>query len=122
MTTEDLGEGDHHAKLVYADYLEDRDDPRAEGFRALGTLRLDVPEEDRCRFWVRSPVGCSREKSLPPDWFEAVRLANPKTAGEDYWPCWGRVSFTPSVGWPCPLRAGRGGITSPVVSAAGRTL
>ena len=82
MTTEDLGEGDHHAKLVYADYLEDRDGPRAEGFRVLGTLQLDVPEEGWFRFWARSPVGDIREKSLPPDWFEAVRLANPKTAGD----------------------------------------
>jgi len=65
MTTEDLGEGDHHAKLVYADYLEDRDDPRAEGFRVLGTLQLDVPEEGWFRYWVRSPVGISARSRCP---------------------------------------------------------
>jgi uncharacterized protein (TIGR02996 family) len=31
---------DHTCRLVFADWLEERDDPRAEGYRALGRLRL----------------------------------------------------------------------------------
>lgn len=30
---------DHDTRLVYADWLQDRDDPRAAGYRALGLLR-----------------------------------------------------------------------------------
>jgi uncharacterized protein (TIGR02996 family) len=46
MTTEDdfqnwLDEhpDDHHTRLVFADWLQERGDPRAEGYRALGRLR-----------------------------------------------------------------------------------
>lgn len=47
MTTEDdfqraLDEqpDDWHTRLVFADWLEDRSDPRAEGYRALGVQRV----------------------------------------------------------------------------------
>lgn len=46
MTTEDdfqkaldARPDDHVTRLVFADWLEERDDPRAEGYRALGLLR-----------------------------------------------------------------------------------
>lgn len=46
MTTEDefqqlldANPEDHHTRLVFADWLEERGDPRAEGYRALGALR-----------------------------------------------------------------------------------
>jgi uncharacterized protein (TIGR02996 family) len=45
MTTEDdfhaildANPDDHHTRLVFADWLQDRGDARAEGYRALGVL------------------------------------------------------------------------------------
>ncbi len=53
MTTEedfqralDANPEDHHTRLVFADWLQERDDPRAEGYRVLGLLRL-YPIDDR---------------------------------------------------------------------------
>lgn len=47
MTTEDdfqlaldKNPTDWQTRLVFADWLQERDDPRAEGYRVLGTLRL----------------------------------------------------------------------------------
>ncbi len=46
MTTEDdfqaaldANPADHHTRMVFADWLQDRADERAEGYRALGALR-----------------------------------------------------------------------------------
>src|SRR5262245_22994715 len=46
MTTEDdfqnaldANPNEHHTRLVFADWLQERGDPRAEGYRALGRLR-----------------------------------------------------------------------------------
>lgn len=46
--TLDANPDDWQTRLVYADWLQDRDDPRAEGYRALGVLRV-VP------FYYREP-------------------------------------------------------------------
>lgn len=35
----DANPADHFTRLVFADWLQERDDPRAEGMRALGVLR-----------------------------------------------------------------------------------
>lgn len=35
----DANPDDHHTRLVFADWLQERGDPRAEGYRALGMLR-----------------------------------------------------------------------------------
>jgi uncharacterized protein (TIGR02996 family) len=35
----DADPDDHHTRLVFADWLQDHDDPRAEGYRALGLRR-----------------------------------------------------------------------------------
>lgn len=36
----DENPGDHNTRLVFADWLEERDDVRAPGYRAMGQLRL----------------------------------------------------------------------------------
>jgi len=36
----DANPDDHTVRLVFADWFQERDDPRAEGYRALGVLRL----------------------------------------------------------------------------------
>lgn len=81
----DANPDDYTARLVFADWLQDRDDPRAEGYRAMGSMgrspaplppnsngrwnygrqSLDVP----CRpaGWYRSFRMCL----LPDDWFAA---------------------------------------------------
>jgi uncharacterized protein (TIGR02996 family) len=80
MTTEydfqkalDENPEDWQTRLVFADWLQDRDDPRAEGYRALGTSRL-APR--RCALhwvWGRDdndtvPL-CHRRALLPLQWF-----------------------------------------------------
>lgn len=66
MTTEDdfqrqldAHPDDWQARLVYADWLEERGDPRAEGYRALGVLRR-VPDYTRAPFcpwcWRNTPI------------------------------------------------------------------
>lgn len=49
MTTEedfqaalDANPDDHSTRLVFADWLDEHDDPRAKGYRALGTLRHEI--------------------------------------------------------------------------------
>jgi uncharacterized protein (TIGR02996 family) len=86
----DANPEDHHTRLVFADWLEERDDPRAEGSRALGLLGKRSTEETP-RGWLwhqamprRVPAPCD----LPTDWFYA--LVN--TGGVGLYPT------------PCPTR------------------
>ncbi|MBM3980946.1 MAG: TIGR02996 domain-containing protein [Planctomycetes bacterium] len=89
MTTEDdfnlaLDENpdDWHTRLVFADWLDDRADPRASGYRALGTIRR---RSFMCGYdngsagqwngagWVACGETGDREKfTLPRDWFDLV--------------------------------------------------
>jgi len=73
----DVNPDDHHARLVFADWLQEHDDPRAEGYRALGTLQKrpkSVGEthmfEDESHLWY------SKEKlhGMPSDWFKLINL------------------------------------------------
>ena len=57
MTTEDEFQAlldanpeDHHTRLVFADWLQERNDPRAEGYRALGAMGF-VPFQG---WWIGS--------------------------------------------------------------------
>jgi uncharacterized protein (TIGR02996 family) len=69
---------EHQTRLVFADWLEERGDPRAEGYRALGTLKLYprwVPKSpvqwyhtDRLEYWKGSGEEYCH---LPGDWFDA---------------------------------------------------
>lgn len=95
MTTEDdfqrqLDEhpDDHHTRLVFADWLQDRDDPRAEGYRALGIWRvipfacelndyqkqLKVKQSDVLHFYgkVGEDVPGFLDCRIPVDWFDVV--------------------------------------------------
>lgn len=82
MTTEDdfqtlldVDPRDHLTRLVLSDWLQERGDPRAEGYRALGILRrhpwLYVGtgrwgyfSEMRC--WMHNPI--TKLSHLPHDW------------------------------------------------------
>lgn len=87
MTTEDDFQSaldadprDWQTRLVFADWLQERGDPRADGYRALGQLRfapadawvgrgdgamMQTVESQGAHAWYRSSL-------LPPDWFDAI--------------------------------------------------
>lgn len=81
MTTEDdfqraldANIEDWQTRLVFADWLEERGDPRAEGYRALGALRLYADLGYHRRFVYQSSgewtAGGSPDRSvLPRDWY-----------------------------------------------------
>ncbi|QEL20544.1 TIGR02996 domain-containing protein [Limnoglobus roseus] len=58
---------DHVRRLVFADWLEDRDDPRAEGYRALGLLRRCPRIEGSTSDWLR----CSFDWNSDDEWVKA---------------------------------------------------
>ncbi len=71
---------DHAARLVFADWLQERDDPRAEGYRALGALRR-VPNDTSVKheYWVflwSSETNDSIDDKpyvLPSDWYRHLQ-------------------------------------------------
>lgn len=89
MTTEDALQAlldanpdDHTTRLVLADWLQDYGDPRADGYRALGALRMQ-PEDfgGKCpwTWWLvssfpetRNPIGM-----LARCWFDAIPKVHP---------------------------------------------
>ncbi len=81
MTTEedfqamlDLNPEDHQTRLIFADWLQDRDDPRAEGYRALGMKRLfphwwHVAENWQ---WSDTVTGQPYGSHLPEAWYSRL--------------------------------------------------
>jgi uncharacterized protein (TIGR02996 family) len=73
---------DWHARLVFADFLQEQDDPRAAGYRALAQQQL-CPFVDDLFFWWTTissdccPAGGVRGSgcTLPDDWFALVDIA-----------------------------------------------
>src|SRR4030095_7215507 len=79
---------DHATRLILADFLDERGDPRGPGYRALAILRRLPVQPDRPR-QVISPVDCgtrgarsavgadAREEAalavLPKDWLAATK-------------------------------------------------
>ena len=92
MTTEydfqsalDARPTDWQTRLVFADWLEERGDPRAEGYRVLGRLRrypyrAATDASQPCwalgDFTVAEPSTGPDESELPKDWFD--RIFDPK--------------------------------------------
>lgn len=78
----DAAPNDFTARLVYADWLDEQNDPRAEGYRALAaarlSLRLSLRYSGAYLHWMRGPADpwyytyCS----LPPDWYDLVDDCN----------------------------------------------
>ena len=70
----DENPADHTTRLVFADWLQERGDPRAEGYRALATLRK-VPGiwaefgYDGYWFWLYG----ENIETLPADWWNRFR-------------------------------------------------
>ena len=64
----DAHPADHTTRLVFADWLQERGDPRAEGYRALGMLgiRPRTAESDTWRlYWYKTPVLTDPSSNLP---------------------------------------------------------
>jgi uncharacterized protein (TIGR02996 family) len=80
---------DFHCRLVFADWLEERDDPRAEGYRALGALRkrpIKDPwlkgSEQQAEWRLYSDLaGCIPKgpDDLPGDWFMLISRQSTST-------------------------------------------
>ncbi len=82
MTTEedfqralDANRTDRLTHLVFADWLQDRDDERAEGYRALAACGLSPFEIYGAGLWYNAAkvvVPDDPESNLPPDWYESL--------------------------------------------------
>ena len=86
MTTEDdfqsaldANPDDWQTRLVFADWLDERADERAEGYRALGRLRLRPMRMGNRNWWSARDDGPPDYNTLPRDWFK-------KLAGHDHTP------------------------------------
>ena len=100
MTTEDdfqamldADPNDHATRLIFADWLDDRGDPRGPGYRAMGRngFRPVVPAFDR--YWslpgwqtaARPLVGLNAKPvtfgTLPHDWLDAIPRRPDQEAG-----------------------------------------
>jgi uncharacterized protein (TIGR02996 family) len=97
QTALDADPADWQTRLVFADWLQERGDPRADGYRALGTRRtLPAPALGRW-FFTRDDASHSladtfyaqryprfAESGLPADWCEVIRKSDP---GSNTWNC-----------------------------------
>lgn len=78
---EDVTDG--WTRLVFADWLDEHDDERAEGYRILGTLRLYpdmnwpyrfLTDWDVIKPW--SPTKWADRSIIPPGWIDVAAVAN----------------------------------------------
>ena len=85
MTTEDdfhkaldANPDDHQTRLVFADFLQEHGDPRAEGYRALGTLGKRPNNSGNGDVFYENAnyrrYGGIEPRYLPEDWFNLVNL------------------------------------------------
>ncbi len=79
----DQNPDDHHTRQVFADFLQEQGDPRAEGYRALGMLGK-FPEWDSAHWWARADPNRTGDffsndhhRALPSDWFQLIPTDNP---------------------------------------------
>ncbi len=85
----------HHVRLVFADWLQERDDPRAEGYRALGMLerrpsRYPFPDGGNW-FWIHGERAKEVQEPyalcvLPVDWFAALPTERLHQPSSTEWP------------------------------------
>lgn len=81
MTTEDdfhalldANPDDANTRLVFADWLQDRGDPRAEGYRAMGEHRKRPHQISGLWWWARESEenAAHPHERLPTDWFRPL--------------------------------------------------
>jgi uncharacterized protein (TIGR02996 family) len=97
----DANPDDAHCRLVFADWLDERDDPRGPGYRALGeTWRRPHETEDEIRYYDAESyeglydgaiVDVCPESNLTHDWYkllEAPRTFPPDDISTHYVSIW----------------------------------
>jgi uncharacterized protein (TIGR02996 family) len=73
QTKLDMAWDDHTTRLVFADWLEEREDPRAEGYRALGLFRsCPCNYGPQCEWWAWDTAYKHLECDLPCDWWDMI--------------------------------------------------
>lgn len=72
----DADPDNHLLRAIYADWLGDRGDPRAEGYRALAVNRRYPEDNDGpCPFWaIASNTPPDASRALPDDWYNALEF------------------------------------------------
>lgn len=83
----DENQTDWQTRLVFADWLDERDDPRAEGYRALGALLIypfGQPDSD-CWFHDGTYAGGNDRNAIPHDWFSLLP-ASDTMPNANVWP------------------------------------
>lgn len=96
----DANPDDWQTRLIFADWLEDRGDGRAEGYRALGRNRYfphpGVKEQEgKCPYYTnRALLGIDTHYALPKDWFEKIKMRG-KTSFDA--PRWGAFRATRQI-------------------------
>lgn len=97
MTTEedfqrmlDANSGDHATRLIFADWLQDRDDPRAEGMRVLGASGRSPYHGSHQHSWYiednrPDEFDPHLPSNLPRDWYAKLKGQNEKGRGSSYW-------------------------------------
>jgi uncharacterized protein (TIGR02996 family) len=85
MTTEDdfqaaldANPKDCQTRLVFADWLDEHNDPRGPGMRALGVNRIrpstaSVTDQTRLWWYFKSWPG-SEDGKIPEDWFDELQI------------------------------------------------
>ncbi len=83
MTTEDdfqrqLDEhpDDFQTRLVFADWLQDRDDPRAEGYRALGVNEMHPMLLSHRWLYLPAQLRAAGAQWMPHDWCHYLTVAD----------------------------------------------
>jgi uncharacterized protein (TIGR02996 family) len=93
---------DNHLRLIFADWLQEREDPRAEGYRVLGSLRLRAdryaPNEWTWYIAHRLTQWSGNGYSLLSSWFlhleGGVQMWNHKPMKED------DIAYGQWLDWP----------------------
>ena len=64
---------DRHTRLVLADWLQDREDPRADGYRALGRNEMHPMCLSGLWGYLRGSLRLPGAQWMPYDWYEFCR-------------------------------------------------
>ena len=70
----DAQPGDWQTRLVFADWLDERGDPRADGYRALAVRRWQAYRPGIADYWTVGTYSAGKQdvSDLPDDWFTHV--------------------------------------------------
>ncbi len=83
----DQNPDDHHTRLVFADWLDDRGDERAAGYRALG-VNGKRPNEQKPGDWTWHGTSTVSRPAimLPNDWLALASGMSEERARQGAWP------------------------------------